>query len=198
MIVLLFSLGLLATGLAFCFIDLPLAQWLYSYHLSQVCPWLWWLTVFGESKLYLGGLLLLALAARYVFRHKDWAWRLWFAWLCVLLPNLICIILKISLGRARPELWFSAHLYGFYGVQFNHLYWSFPSGHTTTIMGVALALRTLFPRYVFIWGLIACLVVISRVLLLQHYLSDVLIATWLCCLEIMFIKHLYRFKFNHG
>jgi len=92
--------------------------------------------------------------------------------------------LKVLLGRARPQLWFSEHAYGFYGLHFSSNYWSFPSGHTTTITACAIGTALLFPRYALPLCVLAFMVVISRVVLLQHYLSDVTMATGLVLLEI--------------
>jgi membrane-associated phospholipid phosphatase len=195
MTVLLLLLSLLGIGGSMLYVDQPLAEWLYSLHLGQEWPWLWSLTGLGETKIYLLGLLALALVARFVFKHKRWEQRFWFLWLCVAIPELVCVVIKIIAGRARPELWFTQQLYGFYGPHLERLFWSFPSGHTTTIMGFALGLCALFPRYIGLYLLLACAVVTSRVLLLEHYLSDVLMATWLCYVEIMLIN---RFKLNHG
>ncbi len=187
-----YLLGLLLIGICYYTVDQPLAAWLAHQQFAQQWSWLWVLTALGSTKPYLVGLLLLALAARFIVPNKRWEQRFWFLWLCVLLPELICVGLKIGFGRARPELWFSQQLYGFYGLQLNPLFWSFPSGHTTTIMGFALGLSCVFPRYTVGFLVLAGLVVASRVMLLQHYLSDVLMATWLCCIEISVLSKRWR------
>jgi membrane-associated phospholipid phosphatase len=193
--------GLLALLTALLFIDKPLAQIIYTNHLDVDCSFLWWLTVFGESAIYLTGLLLLALFLQFVMKRTAWASRVWFLWLCVLVPNVICIGLKIIAGRARPLLWLQDHIYGFYGVQLHSSYWSFPSGHTTTIMGLAIGLCVLLPRFRVVYVFVALLVVLSRVVLLQHYLSDVIAATLLTGIEIAVLiraLHYYRLDLIHG
>lgn len=170
--------------LSFLYVDKPLALLIQPHSLSANYPWLGFLTVVGEGKFYLVTLLLIALVFRYLVHHRLWELRIWFLWLCVLIPNLICLVLKVFLGRARPELWFSDQVYGFYGFHRDSSYWSFPSGHTTTIMGFVCGLSFLFPRHAWLYLAIGCAVVASRILLLQHYLSDVMIAADLALLEV--------------
>ena|SRR3990167_9806044 len=175
-------LGLIA--LSYFYLDKPLILLISAYHLDTCCSYLQFLTLFGENKIYLISLLLCALFFHYIKHNQQWARRAWFLWLCVLISNLICLILKVSLGRARPELWFNEQLYGFYGFHHQSSYWSFPSGHTTTMMGFVFGLGLVFPRYAWLYLLFGCTVMLTRILLLQHYVSDVLIAVDLALLEV--------------
>jgi membrane-associated phospholipid phosphatase len=170
--------------LSYYFVDKNLALLLFSYHINEHYAFLNGLTLLGDSKVFLVGFLIVALATRYISHNRIWEERAWFLWLCVLVPNLICLILKMMLGRARPDLLFQDNLYGFYGFHHDALYWSMPSGHTTTVMGVAFGLSILFPRYSWAYFIGALTIVATRVLLLQHYLSDVLIATFLAFIEV--------------
>ena len=194
--------GLFGIALSVGFVDKPLAVWIEQLQVAQQWPVLWWLTALGNSKMYLLALPVLAVLLHGLPKLQHWGSRVWFLWWCVLLPNLIAVLLKIACGRARPTLWFSEQVHGFFGPQFNELYWSFPSGHTTTIMGFALGLVVLFPRFAWFYLSLACLVVLSRILLLQHYLGDVLMATWLCSLEVWLITQIWHYyqrdKIRHG
>ena len=124
---------------------------------------------------------------------------MWFLWLCVLVPSLVCLVLKVLLGRARPDLLFNEHLYGFFGLKTHAPYWSFPSGHTTTVMGFVFGLSVLFPRKCYLFILAGSIVVLSRILLTHHYLSDVMAASYLALLEVgLLFWWSRRFKFfNH-
>ena len=53
-------------------------------------------------------------------------------------------------------------------------YWSFPSGHTITIVALAAALTLIERRFLPLYVAAALLVMASRIVLDQHYLSDVL------------------------
>ena len=109
---------------------------------------------------------------------------MWFLWACVLIPNSIALVLKVILGRARPILWFNEHLYGFYGMKFHTAYWSCPSGHTTTAMSLAIALSMIWPRYIYGFLAVGLSVAVSRVMLAQHYFSDVVATSYLVVLEL--------------
>lgn len=183
--------------LSYYYIDKPLTQWFSDLALGQRFPVLEGITDLGSVKIY----LLLFLGAGLVFRYgvvsPIWESRAWFLSLCTIFPDLVCIVLKIVLGRARPVLWLNEKIYGFYGVKASlgvgaSNYWSFPSGHTTTIMGVVFGLSALFPRYWILFVASGTCVVLSRVLLLHHYLSDVIAATYLTLLEVSFLIYVLR------
>jgi undecaprenyl-diphosphatase len=50
---------------------------------------------------------------------------------------------------------------------------SFPSGHASTIVALMLALYFISPKYRVIYFIIAFVIVISRVFVCHHYLTDV-------------------------
>ena len=179
------------------YFDRPVAEFLYALNLNARFPPLHWLTMLGAGVMQITLFFLIVMFFRFIRPNKTWETRSWFLWFCVLLPNLVSLVLKIMLGRARPELWFEDKLYGFYGMHFTRHYWSFPSGHTTTIMGLMLGLGIVFPRY-FYWFLVSGLMVnITRILLTQHYLSDVMMTSYLVLLEIGLIL-LYSRRKNHS
>ncbi len=175
-------LGLIT--LSFLYLDQPIAY--YYHHLAQERDLylLEWLTQLGLGGLYLISLFLLAIFFRYIYRKKLWEVRTWFLWLSVVLASVICFMLKVFLGRARPELLFSGHLYGFYGFHKHAPFWSFPSGHTTTIMAFVFGLSALFPRYCYLYIFAGLALAATRIMLTAHFLSDVLVATYLALLEV--------------
>lgn len=170
--------------LSFFYFDKSVAYYFHDLNLNTIFPVLNWVTCLGEGFVYIGAFFLLALFFRYIYRNNTWETRAWFLWLCVLAPNVVSIFLKILLGRARPKLLFDDNLFGFYGLQSNGLYWSFPSGHTTTIVGLVLGFSIVFPRLVYLWLLSGFLIISTRVLLTNHYLSDVMATSYLVLLEI--------------
>lgn len=180
-------------ALFFC-VDKPVAEYLNTLDLQNNFALLKILTQLGSFAAWLVLFLAGALYCRYVRRNRVWEERCWFMWSCMLLTSVICALLKTMLGRARPEAWFADHAWGFYGFQMKSGYWSFPSGHTSTIMTLAFGLSILFPKHVRSFILIGLLVAVSRVLLVQHYLSDVMIAAYLSLLEVGFLCWLARKK----
>jgi len=93
--------------------------------------------------------------------------------------GLVTNLIKINVGRIRP------YAYTFEGgvhetfrpwvetISFTSDYQSFPSGHATTAVGLAMALALLYPRSRFLFFGLAAFVGLHRVCVGAHYLSDV-------------------------
>ena len=182
---------------AFFYWDKPIALYIHTKNMNDFKVFLEIATHLGSNKIYLVGLILLALIFRFVTQNRLWEMRTWFLWLCIFIPNLICTGLKIILGRARPELLFEQGLYGFYGFHDIRPYWSFPSGHTTTAMSLVFGLSILFPRYWLAFFTTGLMIVSTRLMLTQHYLSDLMVATYLAFIEVYFLFYLLK-KYQFG
>lgn len=177
-----------AIALAVAYLDLPLAIAFHDdnptvQHVFRI------ITTFGISTGWLvaaaGLALICALAARRqgdparARRLAQAAWRAGFVFLAVAGAGLAGDILKPLFGRARPKLWFSEHIFGFTWHGGAAAYWSFPSGHTITIVALAAALSLIHPRGLPYYSAAAALVAASRIVLTEHYLSDVLGGTFI-------------------
>ena len=169
---------------SFLYFDQPIAYYFYNVDMRTNLPLLTWITHLGIGGVYFTLLLLFALYFRYINKKPYWESRVWFLWLCVVVPSIICFGLKVMFGRARPGLLFDENLYGFYGMQLHAPYWSFPSGHTTTVMGLMFGFAALFPKYCYGFILFGVVIVSSRIILTHHYLSDVLLASYLALIEV--------------
>ena len=174
----------LIVGFSFFYLDIKFADHFQNLQFKKHLPWLNTLTILGLNVIHLFLLAFIALVFRYIFQNKLWENRVWFLWLCVFIPGVICLFLKILLGRSRPDLWFSQHLYGFYGPHRISDYWSFPSGHTTSIMGLMFGFCAILPQYCLLFILTGTAIALSRVLLVKHYLSDVMFASYLALIEV--------------
>jgi len=180
--------------LSILYLDRPIAVYFHALEHGKNLLILNCVTALGVAPAYMALFAVLILLFRYVCRNQLYEARVWFLFLCLSLSNVICLVLKITLGRARPELLFDKQLYGFYGIHKQSSYWSFPSGHTTTIMSIALGLCVVFPRYCYAFILMGLTVVASRVMLTQHYLSDVMMASYLVLLEVGILLYWLRRK----
>lgn len=180
--------------LTYTYIDKVLATYLVNLHLKESFTFLDWVTKLGSAPVYTVAFFLAALYFRYIRLNHLLQARCWFLCLCVIVPELLCGVLKVALGRARPNMWFEGHFYGFYGWQTNENFWSFPSGHTTAIMGVSLGLGIIFPRYFYAFVMGAFCVACSRLLLIEHYLSDILATGYLTLIEIGILIYLLKYK----
>lgn len=82
-------------------------------------------------------------------------------------------ILKNGFARYRPKKLFTEGLYGFHlTTPFMHDF-SFPSGHACVIGAIVGALACSFPKYTWHLLTLGIFLSLSRVVALDHYLSDV-------------------------
>lgn len=190
-IILYFVVGILVYN----FVDIPLATYFYQFDFRKNLQFLNIFTSLGQWKAYIILFFLSGLFFRFVRVNPVFEARSWYLLGCILIPNLIGFALKIILSRARPELLFESHYFGFYWFKLNDAYWSFPSGHTITVIASACGLAVLLPNYFYVFLGLALLVACSRVLLYHHYLSDVMAGFYFSLLITGFYIH-YLKKFN--
>ncbi len=160
--------------LTYHFLDKPIAIYFHQLGYRNYASILHILTTLGKSKIYFILFAILGLFFHFVKKNKLYEQRAWFLLACVVLTNLVGLVIKVTLGRARPDLFFDGNYFGFYWFKFNDLFWSFPSGHSITITALAAGLGVLFPRYFYAFLGLALLVIATRVFLYFHYLSDVM------------------------
>lgn len=183
-----FSSGIIASIICYFYLDKYLAELFYSYALKQELSIINLILIFGKATYCSAFLFILALSWNL---YKPSA-KLWLLFLSVFIPSAIALILKIILGRARPELLFSANSYGFYFLQFKKIYWSCPSGHTTVAFGLMYALAQLFKKFAKLFYLLALAIALSRVLMYYHYLSDIILTALLTVLELKLLYYLLK------
>jgi membrane-associated phospholipid phosphatase len=168
--------------LAYLYADKAIAQSLYEHSLREHATILKMLTYLGQWTIYLLLFTLMGVYFRYIKKNAIYEMRSWYLLACIALCNSVGFTLKILLSRARPDLLFQDNLFGFYWLQLNDLYWSFPSGHSITVGAIAAGLGVLFPRCFYAVFALACCVIMTRVLLYFHYLSDVMTGVYLSLL----------------
>jgi membrane-associated phospholipid phosphatase len=163
---------------SFIYWDRPVTEYFFQLQLEQHHPWLLWITRLAWGGLYIVPLLILTVILRYIVKSDYWK-PCFFLWLSVIIPSLANLVAKVTFGRSRPTLWLGKAEYGFHWFKMKAVYWSFPSGHTITMMGFVFGLSVLYPRYLKAFIIVGLLIVSTRILLLAHFVSDVMIATYL-------------------
>ncbi len=96
-----------------------------------------------------------------------------FLFLAIAASGIVVDLLKFILGRTRPKLLFASGVDDFAWLGLRSDHWSFPSGHSATIVALATALWFIWPRHLLFYMLAATMVAFSRVVVGAHYLSDV-------------------------
>lgn len=162
---------------SYFYMDRPIALFFHNFNGSVDHAWFSTLfhavTKLGESQYSLVILFFLFI----IFRKKSSivANQMIYLFSAVALSGIVVDILKIIFGRFRPHMLFDHHQYGFVGFKVGTAFNSLPSGHSTTAFALAIGLMLLFPRYKYLYLIIALFIASSRVVLTFHYLSDVLI-----------------------
>ena len=199
----LFSGGMMGIILCILFVDKPLALLINNHKDTTLVTWrilFKKIEFLGDSVTYLvpsGVVVLFSLLYRKRVgnapvttkqsrfqRIRSQAVLLFVA---VAATGLLVNIPKYVFARTRPRVLFRDDIYTFEFFKAGSDFTSFPSGHTTTAVTVAVVLGTLFPKARWYFYAIAALVGIERVLLGSHYPSDVLAGALLGGLGAVFI-----------
>jgi membrane-associated phospholipid phosphatase len=101
--------------------------------------------------------------------------------------GLVVDVMKIGFGRLRPKLLFRSDLYGFTWLGWRSDHWSFPSGHSATIVALFSALWWLWPQHLLFYVLAAAIVAASRVVVGAHYPSDVMAGALVAVLSTRYV-----------
>ena len=146
------------------------------------------------SKLGIGTFYLIFAAVcflifRFVKKIKLWSNRALFIFLSISSSGILVLIIKFIFGRYRPKMFLQEQLYGFKFFQLKGKLTSFPSGHASTIVALMLALYFINPKYKAIYFVIALVIVISRVLVCHHYLTDAVFGSYLAVITTVCLRH---------
>jgi membrane-associated phospholipid phosphatase len=172
---LLVPLGLLAAALAAFSVDCSLADWCKT----TPCP-RFFHDLFHYAEPFGHGWGVLLLVAVVFVLDPTRRWALPRVLSCALLSGLVADGLKMLIARARPHHFdFSGDVWTTFGGWFpltsaGSVGQSFPSAHTATAVGFALALSWLYPNGRRLFPLLAALVACQRIESGAHFLSDVL------------------------
>ena len=162
---------------SYLYLDIDILNYFYSHIGRPINHYIQLLSHLGKSTIYIVGSVMIYLIYR--ISYPKVAKDALFILSTTIISGILVNIIKVIAGRARPRLYIDEHLYGFFWLKMDVLYRSFPSGHATTAMGVWLGFALLFPRYRLALILMGIAISFSRVVLTEHYLSDVLLGGFL-------------------
>jgi len=101
--------------------------------------------------------------------------RCGFLFLAVGVPGLFDTIIKRLIGRARPYVGGHDDPFAYVPFIWRPEYASMPSGHSATVAAAAIAIGALSPKMRPAMWLFALLIMFSRVVVLAHHTSDVIV-----------------------
>ncbi|MBV8133542.1 MAG: phosphatase PAP2 family protein [Alphaproteobacteria bacterium] len=105
--------------------------------------------------------------------------------------GIVVDVLKVLFGRPRPKLLFQSDVYGFTWLSWRPDHWSFPSGHSATIVALMTGLWLFWPQHLLFYILVAVIVCMSRVVVGAHYLGDSLAGALIAVLTTRYAAHLF-------
>jgi undecaprenyl-diphosphatase len=161
-------------AIAMAWVDVPLARWIHAHETVPMKVLGQWLEEIGKSHWVLGYCLIMIAISWRSMRARAWDHMQLFA--AVAASGIIANIIKVIACRPRPPLllmsgitawdWFAFHT--------DFLWNSFPSGHSTTGLAIAVVASSAWPRYRAAFWTIGLAIALGRLMLDVHYLSDVI------------------------
>ncbi|HEX8412164.1 MAG TPA: phosphatase PAP2 family protein [Thermoanaerobaculia bacterium] len=144
--------------------------------------------LFPLSKWASGAVLLLAAVIAVPFR-RNLAWALLFVGLSQLTTRLVAGVLKNVFNRPRP---FEALADGVWSDAFFTTGSAFPSGHAAHFWGFYFALVLLWPRGRWMLLILPVLASAARVVVNDHYVSDVVASAAIAAIVTLGLAKLFR------
>lgn len=181
----------------YLWLDLPIAAWTHANLPDTVIYTL----ARNISKIFKPGMwVILAIIVAlmgYFGKSKSQAKNYYFFASCIILAYILCGILKVTLARYRPMEFITNNLYGFHFFSIKDIYNSTPSGATVTVFAALFSLALIVnKRWITVLLLtIATIIGLSRIIILQHYPSDVIFGAYLGILVVYWCQCLF-FKEN--
>ncbi len=114
-----------------------------------------------------------------------------FVFATVAISGIIVNIIKPIFGRIRPHIYFEKGEAGFEPLTLGHSFASFPSGHSATAFGFFVALAIMYKSYRYFFLFLAAMIAFSRIAIVRHYPSDVLIGSLVGALTTVFLYERY-------
>lgn len=186
-------LGTLACIISILWVDVPLAYFIEHQQTSFTRTVGHWLEEAGKSHWVLLYSTIVVIAAWRSSRSMAHKHIVLFA--AVAASGIFANVIKFIISRTRPPLLINDGIatFDFFAFRFDYLWNSFPSGHATTGIAIAVAGSVVFPKLrVAMWS-VGLAIAFSRLIYNVHYLSDViggivigLIISWLCIDLIVF------------
>ncbi len=176
--VLLFFVTIAACIISYEVLDVPAARYCATvdYRIKDIFDLI---TRLGLSAPYLVAALAGFIYLRFVKKNEILANAAAFLFAAVALSGLANDLIKVLVGRTRPELLFSKGIYGFKPFTDQYCYGSFPSGHANTIAALCYGVGVVAGRFKYILLSIALAVMASRVIVGAHFPSDVMFGAYL-------------------
>jgi len=165
--------GAIGTAFAYLYADLPMATYMHEHGTSVTSDVGRFLEELGKSHWFLIANAVIIVATWRASRKTAYDHIVLFG--SIALSGIIANAIKVCVNRARPPLYFSEGIFGFEPLTFatDFLHTSFPSGHATTGLALAVAGTLTRPRGGWIFVPVGLAIALGRIPYNVHYVSDV-------------------------
>lgn len=184
-----------ACAASYLFLDIPMLRMFQSSGLAAFRRLFEVITRLGVSTPWLVLSALAAIWFRYVKKDRTASNTAFFVFASIAVSGLAADLIKFVVGRYRPVMFLNENLYGFRFFSLGYAYNSFPSGHANTITALLLSLYLVFKGPGTAYILVAVPVIMSRVIIGAHFLSDALFGTYLAVLTTFILRAAFE---KHG
>lgn len=190
-----FFLTLVLTFIFYQFLDKSIALYFHNLNTTNesIQKIFSFITLFGNSAFYLIPSLLLFLYFKKIKNDASTATIALYIFVTNAVAGVLVWLFKVPFGRARPIEFLQENIYGFQWFRIEPDYVSFPSGHSITIISTVVAFSLLLPKWKYLFLPLGVLIAFSRVALTEHYMSDVIFASFLGTM-VALVLHAYYFK----
>jgi membrane-associated phospholipid phosphatase len=183
-------LGAFAASMAWA--DLPLASWIDAHQTDASRLLGHWLEEIGKSHwvlLYCIGVTAVAWRSRRDEAHKHVQ-----LFTAVAASGILANLVKVLTCRPRPPLFIEHGITAWDLLAFRteFLWNSFPSGHATTGLSIAIVGSYVYPRLRHAFWIVGISIALGRIMLNVHYLSDVVAGSLLGALVSGFVISRWR------
>lgn len=137
-------------------------------------------------------------------RGRIYAWlagAAGFFFVSIAFSGILVNVVKIILGRARPDVAISLYWPEFHPFAPRGAYHAFPSGHANTLFAIAMALGCFVPRARPYLLAAALPLALCRVLQFKHFMSDTAGGAGLAIITTLWLRHWFgrrNFVFTYG
>ncbi len=154
-------------------VDIPLARWIFNNQTLGMKVAGEWLEELGKSHWVLGFCAIMIALSWRSMRARAWHYMQLFG--SVAISGIVANIIKVVVCRPRPPLLLSSNItaWDIFAFRTDFLWNSFPSGHATTGIAIAISASAAWPRYRVAFWIVGIAIAVGRLLLDVHYLSDV-------------------------
>lgn len=180
------------------YVDFPVALYIHEqvarqsrfYHLADM------ITHLGYTSVALAMFFIPFVISRFVCHCLVWTRRFLFMLQSMVVAGLVTDLLKMFFGRPRPKLFFNDGLQQFYWWHHRPMksydFVSFPSGHATIAAAIGVGVMLSFPRWRWLGVVFMLFVAASRVILLDHYVADVMAGMYVGVVtSLLFYRYYY-------